>query len=166
MSNSTPTYRCTESKLNRPHKCPGAQGRPTAATRLSPIDCREDSRTSYPRRNASGHRSARRRRVSTGPGHQAVLHPSPDHVARQLARIRVGVGERWAPRSMLVKVRVGNPERPASATRSNGLHLGCRYRCGAPPCVPPCAKPSLLLQLGWPQIPLVYHPVGQRESSV
>ena len=70
--------------------------------------------------------------------------PQSDHMARQLARIRVG---RWA------RSPASSKKSTALAARWNGLHSGCR--CAVLPCMLPLRQPSLLLQLGWPPVRLV-----------
>jgi hypothetical protein len=114
------------------------------------VDCR-DSRTSYPRRNASGHRCARRR-VSTGPVTKRCYTPVRPHgppVGTNPSRT-VGTGQEAHPAQGPSQVREVNS---TSVERTALWHSGCR--CAVLPCMLPLRQPSLLLQLGWPQIPLV-----------
>ena len=54
-------------------------------------------------------------------------------------------------------MREGPPSsKESKSPRCNGQHSGCRRRRPMLPYMLPLRQPSLLLLLGWPQVPLVY----------
>ena len=57
-------------------------------------------------------------------------------------------------------MREGPPSsKESKSPRCNGQHSGCRRRRPMLPYMLPLRQPSLLLLLGWPQVPLVKHKV-------
>jgi hypothetical protein len=119
------------------HKCPGSQGRPTAATQLSPLTAATHAPHipgAMPVGIAVRDAGCPLARSPNG------ATPQSDHMARQLARIRVG---RWVlgKRRIQLKVRVRSEK--STAPRWNGLHCGTRaaaVRC-CRACFP-CASPA------------------------
>jgi hypothetical protein len=130
----SPTNRCTTTQL------PGLALKDSQGQRRN-CPSRDDSErresgASYSQGNA--HRGARRR-VSTAP---VTRQWQTDGPARQFKLARIKEHARGPPNS-----------KESTSPRCSGQHSGCRRP--VLPCRLPLRQPSLLLQLGWPQVRLV-----------